>query len=243
MRGLVLGLSMTRRGGSSFSPLSLSPQAWYDPSDLSTMFQTGTRASPGAAVTADGDPVGLILDKSGNNNDLVQGTAGQRPLYKTSGGLSWLLFDGVDDRLNAAFVVAQPWDRVSAIQQVTWTSGEHIFGGSSSNNGVLFQFSATPNLCMFSGSAGPQSTGLAVATNGVVTERHNGASSKLAIDNGAYATGDTGAGVPGGVTIADQNSSGANSNIRLYGMLMGAFSDAGIAQLRTYLGAKQGRVL
>lgn len=35
--------------------------AWYDPSDLSTMFQDSAGTTP---VTADGQPVGLILDKS-----------------------------------------------------------------------------------------------------------------------------------------------------------------------------------
>ena len=35
--------------------------AWYDPSDLTTMFQDSTGTIP---VTADGQPVGLILDKS-----------------------------------------------------------------------------------------------------------------------------------------------------------------------------------
>ena len=35
--------------------------AWYDPSDLTTMFQDSLGTTP---VTADGQPVGLILDKS-----------------------------------------------------------------------------------------------------------------------------------------------------------------------------------
>lgn len=35
--------------------------AWYDPSDLTTMFQDSAGTTP---VTADGQPVGLILDKS-----------------------------------------------------------------------------------------------------------------------------------------------------------------------------------
>ncbi|PJK29972.1 hypothetical protein [Minwuia thermotolerans] len=35
--------------------------AWYDPSDLSTLFQDSVGTTP---VTADGDPVGLMLDKS-----------------------------------------------------------------------------------------------------------------------------------------------------------------------------------
>lgn len=49
----------------SFSPLNLfsSGEAgvWYDPSDLSTMFQDSTGTTP---VIAAGDPVGLMLDKA-----------------------------------------------------------------------------------------------------------------------------------------------------------------------------------
>lgn len=51
--------------GAGFSPLSLFASgeqgAWFDPSDLSTMFQDYAGTIP---VTADGQPVGLILDKS-----------------------------------------------------------------------------------------------------------------------------------------------------------------------------------
>jgi len=52
---------------------------WYDPSDLSTMFQDSAGTTP---VTADGQPVGLILDKSGRNNHASQATAAKRPIYK-----------------------------------------------------------------------------------------------------------------------------------------------------------------
>ncbi|WP_420229036.1 hypothetical protein ACOBWA_08420 [Psychrobacter sp. ER1] len=34
---------------------------WYDPSDLTTLFQDAAGTTP---VTKDGDPVGLMLDKS-----------------------------------------------------------------------------------------------------------------------------------------------------------------------------------
>lgn len=86
----------------AFTPASLSPAVWYDPSDLSTLFQSGTRASPGAAVTTVGQTVGLILDKSGNQFDLTQATASSRPTYQVDGnGKPHLLFDGVDDRLSS----------------------------------------------------------------------------------------------------------------------------------------------
>ena len=52
-------------GASAFAPASLFTGGyvggWYDPSDLSTMFTTSKGETQ---VTADGDPVGLILDKS-----------------------------------------------------------------------------------------------------------------------------------------------------------------------------------
>lgn len=52
-------------GNNEFSPLELfaggKQGVWYDPSDLSTLFQDAAGTTP---VTKDGDPVGLMLDKS-----------------------------------------------------------------------------------------------------------------------------------------------------------------------------------
>jgi len=72
--------------------------AWYDPSDLSTLFQDSAGTTP---VTASGQPVGKMLDKSGNDNHATQATASKRPTYTEGGGLSWLAFDGVDDAMEA----------------------------------------------------------------------------------------------------------------------------------------------
>lgn len=69
---------------------------WLDPSDLSTMFLDVNGLEP---VTKDGQPVGLIKDKSGNNNHATQPTASARPIYRTDGNLHWLEFDGIDDGL------------------------------------------------------------------------------------------------------------------------------------------------
>jgi len=90
----------TLLSGGGFSPLSLFSNgeqgAWYDPSDLSTLFQDAAGTTP---VTASGDPVGLFLDKSGNNNHAKQSISVKRPTYMTDGTLHWLNFDGVDDVL------------------------------------------------------------------------------------------------------------------------------------------------
>ena len=73
--------------GGSFNPTSLfSPASlfaageqgvWYDPSDMSTMFQDATGTTP---VTAVEQPVGRILDKSGRGHHATLVTATSRPV-------------------------------------------------------------------------------------------------------------------------------------------------------------------
>lgn len=69
---------------------------WYDPSDLSTLFQDAAGTIP---VTSSGDPVGLMLDKSGNSNHATQTISASRPTYYTDGMYHWLENDAVDDYL------------------------------------------------------------------------------------------------------------------------------------------------
>ena len=73
----------------------------YDPNDLSTMFQNAAGTVP---VTAVGQPVGLILDKSGRNNHAAQTTSASRPILRQNAitGAYYLEFDGTDDYLIAA---------------------------------------------------------------------------------------------------------------------------------------------
>lgn len=63
--------------------------AWHDPSDLSTLFQDASGTVP---VTADGDPVGLMLDKSGHGLHAKQVTDTLRPVWRSGG---YLEGDGV----------------------------------------------------------------------------------------------------------------------------------------------------
>lgn len=75
-------LSRVTRFLGGFSPASLfaasEPGAWYDPSDLTTMFQDSAGTTP---VTATGQTVGRILDKSGRGNHATQSVLASRPIY------------------------------------------------------------------------------------------------------------------------------------------------------------------
>ncbi|TPJ52711.1 hypothetical protein [Mesorhizobium sp. B2-6-4] len=160
---LGLGLGLTRQfkasGGAppAFDPTTLFANgetgAWYDPSDLSTLFQDSAMNTP---VTANGDPVGAILDKSGNELHLLQATDTARPTYKTDGILHWLEFTGGSDLLRTGNIlsvdnttddlymgVASSASSTALVVHMTiGTSGEGILIYSS---GSTYNVSATDN--------------------------------------------------------------------------------------------------
>lgn len=106
-----LTLSSGKRGASAFSPLDISPSLWLDPADLSNMFQDSAGTTP---VTATGQPVGLIRDKSGNNRNASQSTAGFRPILQNDGSRNYLSFDGTDDYLDLSSTAAAIFQNVAA---------------------------------------------------------------------------------------------------------------------------------
>ncbi|ULU26582.1 hypothetical protein [Dyella terrae] len=76
----LAGLLSSRRSSSNFSPAQMFSSGqrggWWDPSDLSTLFQDAAGTVP---VTAPGQSVLLMKDKSGNNNHFSQTTSSQAP--------------------------------------------------------------------------------------------------------------------------------------------------------------------
>lgn len=66
---------------------------WLDCWDMATMFQDAAGTTP---VTASGQKVGLILDKSGNGNNAVQTDDDLRPTFTISGTKQFLQFTGTE---------------------------------------------------------------------------------------------------------------------------------------------------
>jgi hypothetical protein len=64
---------------------------WWDPSDITTLWQDSVATTP---VTAVGDPVGRMDDKSGNGNHFIQANnTSFRPIYQVDGsGYPYLQF-------------------------------------------------------------------------------------------------------------------------------------------------------
>lgn len=73
----------------------------YNIQDLSTLYQDAAGTIP---VTAIGQPVGKVLDISGNGNHATQPITAARPTLVQIDGLYALSFDGIDDHLNIPYL-------------------------------------------------------------------------------------------------------------------------------------------
>lgn len=140
MLGIGLSVPQIAEGAIPFKPVSLFVDnvqgALYDVSDLSTLFQDTAGTSP---VTATGQSVARINDKSGKGNNAVQSTSGSRPTYQVdANGKPYLAFDGVDDVLISSTTLTQlvaPWEFWAGIN-ITTNGGlfQNLFCLTSTNN-------------------------------------------------------------------------------------------------------------
>lgn len=135
---LGLGLGLSYGGGGGVTPLSIFGPSrlklWLDSSDISTLYQNNTLATP---VSALNDPIGGIKDKSGNGNHATQGTSASRPLWKQDGnGCYNSLFDGTDDSWATAAIDFTASDKIAVFAAVRKLSDAAL--------GALLEFSATP---------------------------------------------------------------------------------------------------
>lgn len=113
---------------------------WLDPSDLATLFQDAGGTTP---VTAVGQPVGRILDKSGNGNHLSQSDTGKRPtLQQDSNGKYYLQFNGATATyLQAAASLAMAprtdsWINVAGAKFDSSAVSQSLFARSLAGPGV-----------------------------------------------------------------------------------------------------------
>lgn len=131
------GVNSTVSAG-PFSPSSLSPSLWIDPSQSGTMFQSNA----GTTAVTNGSVCGYAGDVSGNARHLTSANNdNSRPTWNDSGGLQWLSFqnDGtVNDVLR----------RTTALGLYAGGSGNSIFVAVKANpaaNAVMVGDTATSN--------------------------------------------------------------------------------------------------
>lgn len=240
--------------------------AWYDPSDLSTLYQDSAGTTP---VTALGQPVGLMLDKSGRGNHASQPTATARPtLQADASGRKYLQFDGVDDFLVTAAIDFTGTDKMSVVagcKADSATEGCYVGLGTDHTSAgfylglstASFQVSATPLTAREYRYFSPPPSSASHVTSAVINR--SGADANLRIpvrrvdavdDSGTPTTVGTGtSGVFGANPLHIGRRWGAASPIpfngRIYSLLVrGALSTAAqIAAAERYAAVKTGVTL
>lgn len=113
------------------------PGFWFDPSDFSTLYQDSAGTTP---VTAAGQSVGLIRDKSGRGNHATAAGTKRPTLQIDTSGRPYLSFDGVDDALVTS-TITPGTDKVQVFAGVRKLSDAARGMLIESNNGSPNRFS------------------------------------------------------------------------------------------------------
>lgn len=167
--------------GTPFTPLSLSPIAWYDFSLL---------------AGADGSAISTFNDGSGNAHTLTQATGTLQPLVKAGvngiNSLKVAQFDGVDDSMNtASFSFNQPFVVYGVI---TGGAASVVRFWTDGNLAVRCGYDNTPAPNVFGGNTLATVASAPIANPKVMTTVFNGASSLVRVDGTQVESGDIGAG-------------------------------------------------
>lgn len=207
--------------------------AWYDISDRTTLYQDAAGTTP---VTSDGDPVGLVLDKSGNGNHLSQSVSAARPTYRAGGGLHWLEADGVDDTLRAQYAadLAQP----STIVHAGSSSGDVYLGShTSSTSRNLFRSDSI--------YAGAFLNFTKTTDDACRTAIFNGAGSAVRKNGVQVASGNAGTQASAGITLFSDYNLAPWYPGKLYSLLVvgGLLTSQELLLSETYLAKRAGVIL
>lgn len=121
-----------------FSPLSLSPTLWLKA-------DAGAYSDAGTTLAANNDTVQQWNDQSGNGNHVLQGTAADRPTYKTNiqNGVAAVRFDGSDYMTKSALVTNAASGSVFVVANSTGGGNNTVWSATdntSDSHYLLYRF-------------------------------------------------------------------------------------------------------
>lgn len=207
--------------------------AWWEPSP-SNCFQDAARTTAAGV----GDPVGGMVDLSGNGNHFI-GTAAQRPTLAQDGsGNYYLALDGTDDRLEATTTIVKPVSVVMAFNSPNVTAQKLIVSGATSGQG--FAAHSSTKTQMFAGTYLISADALPINTNLLGSFLFNDASSVTRIDGVQKAAGTIGTMTNWSKIILGGYALFFSGRIYAGVAIEGVLSGTDLTNTETYFGAKAG---
>lgn len=245
-------------GAAAFDPATLGLHLWLDPSDLSTLWQNSAATTP---VTTNNDPVGGWTNKGSWSAVYQTASGGSRGLYKTSGGLHWVLYDGTDDYheggLISNFITASEGDILIAAKVVSIATdvatniyeNDVLLGDNGQFMGIHLRSTSGSGLNAYNwdGNLDKAVESYSAGTAIVAHWRHQGGNLSIGKDNNSLVT------VASGNTTSISNNNRiartigtssviAYTNMELYGIMARKtiLDSTELANAKTWLGNKCG---
>lgn len=217
--------------------------AWYDPSDLTTMW-TDTAGTTQATV---GDAVARIDDKSGNGNHATQATVAHRPILRQTGALYYLEFDGAGDEITAtttAEIITEGCLALAA--ELNSTSSRSEF--SWIQTGQLLMHPCFDNIRYFdafSNSGGRLSESLASSNPGLAVFLGNATTTAREYRQNGVSEMSGGAPVPSSATVSQIKLTDTAQPMDVYGAIVvgRGLTAQEISDTEAYLAGKSGVTL
>jgi hypothetical protein len=194
----------------------------------------------------DGDAIGTWPDSSANGNDATQGTAANKPTYKTNilNSKAIVRFDGTNDYLTTPTftALAQPNTVIGVVKSTAPSTNDVFWDGTSSGHRNLSWNAAGDQWYAFAGSTLGYGAILTSGSFFIVAVTYNGASSKMWKGGGAAVVGNANTNDIaqfrlGGDTTPSQFLAGDEAEIILYNA---AVSLTDLNNLGSYLATKWG---
>lgn len=226
----------------NFTAKANNVHTWFDYSDATLLY---TDSGLTTLVTADGDVLGGVRDKSGNAHNLTQGTTSKKPIYKVNiyNGLSTGRWDGTDDTMATSAFTELP--QPNTIWIVIKSGVGNAF--QSWCDGILINKRHVAGHPLTSGNAGLfAGTGFGAADTDTAINVwcgiFNTASSTLYKNGVSFATGNAGSHGLTGVTLGNSydGSLATAKDICEYVLKTGVASAGELSAMQAYLKAKWG---
>ena len=212
---------------------------------VQSLFQDSAGTVP---VTADGDPVGKMLDQSGNNNHATQSVSGSRPVYRTDGVLHWLEFGGVNSYIDVDITASQPISlTLSALFANTGTTV--VYSTTDSTGSVRFDLltvnDASPDYRIYSGDPVVANGFSTPGEEATLSNLHNSGSSYIRKDGSLVSSGNSGTMGLSGFRLGSSFNTSSYFNGRVYGIYLRQAipSESELTKIESYFSSLRGATL